>query len=232
MILCHDLKLIFLKTKKTGGTSFEIALSKYCDEDDIISRISKEDEKVRSDMGFQEPVNYLPGQRLKYQELDSEVGRLNRQIVGRFKNHMSSQKVCQNVGEKIFSTYTKVTIHRDPLDFLISQYFYLMNARESEDVLSFKEWLGRNDNHRNVLVNFSIAPVEGSYAVDEILRYESLLADIEKSKTLPDDLAGVFSSLNAKGNLRDPRSRDVQEFFAEQGCEDYIPEIQSLVSLR
>jgi hypothetical protein len=37
MIVSHKYKFIFLKTKKTAGTSIEISLSRYCDEDDIIT---------------------------------------------------------------------------------------------------------------------------------------------------------------------------------------------------
>ena len=58
MIICHGLKLIFVKTKKTGGTSFEIALSKYCNADDIVCDISEGDELIRADLGFQGPVNF------------------------------------------------------------------------------------------------------------------------------------------------------------------------------
>lgn len=47
MIISHKHKFIFIKTKKTAGTSIEIALSSICDADDIITRISSEDEKTR-----------------------------------------------------------------------------------------------------------------------------------------------------------------------------------------
>jgi len=39
MIICPPLKLIFIKTKKVGGTSSEIALSSFCDDDSIITPI-------------------------------------------------------------------------------------------------------------------------------------------------------------------------------------------------
>ncbi len=39
MIICHPLKLIFIKTKKVGGTSFEVTLSSFCDDDSIITPI-------------------------------------------------------------------------------------------------------------------------------------------------------------------------------------------------
>ena len=40
MIISHQLQLIFVKTRKTAGTSIEIALSRYAGPDDVITAIS------------------------------------------------------------------------------------------------------------------------------------------------------------------------------------------------
>ncbi len=56
-IINHKFKFIFIKTRKTAGTSLEIALSKFCDSEDMITRIKPMDEKIRKELGFQGPIN-------------------------------------------------------------------------------------------------------------------------------------------------------------------------------
>ena len=48
MIISHEHKFIFLKTRKTAGTSIELALSGLCGPDDIITPISPNDEPLRA----------------------------------------------------------------------------------------------------------------------------------------------------------------------------------------
>ena len=48
MIVSHEHKFIFLKTKKTAGTSIELALSQLCGPDDIITPLTQIDEALRA----------------------------------------------------------------------------------------------------------------------------------------------------------------------------------------
>ena len=60
-IISHSKKFIFVKTNKTAGTSVEIALSKYCDENDIITQITMNDEKFREKLGYRGQQNHMNG---------------------------------------------------------------------------------------------------------------------------------------------------------------------------
>ena len=44
MIVSHKNRFIFLKTRKTAGSSIEIALSKHCGPEDIITKIAPSEE--------------------------------------------------------------------------------------------------------------------------------------------------------------------------------------------
>ena len=58
VIASHQHRFVFLKTRKTAGTSVEIALSKVCGPDDVITEISPEDEKLRQAAGGRAPQNF------------------------------------------------------------------------------------------------------------------------------------------------------------------------------
>ena len=57
MIASHAHRFVFVKTRKTAGTSLEIALSRHCGPDDIVTRISPEDEELRAAAGGVGPQN-------------------------------------------------------------------------------------------------------------------------------------------------------------------------------
>ena len=59
MIISHKYRFIFIKLRKTAGTSLEIALSGICGKDDIITPISAEDEEIRREPGFRSAQNYI-----------------------------------------------------------------------------------------------------------------------------------------------------------------------------
>jgi hypothetical protein len=48
MILSHEHKFIFLRTKKTAGTSIELALFELCGPNDVITPLAREDEARRA----------------------------------------------------------------------------------------------------------------------------------------------------------------------------------------
>lgn len=92
MIILHSHKLIFIKTRKTAGTSFEIALSKWANDDDTITPISPLDEGLRLSMGFRGPQNYVSG-----------VGAEGKIL--KLKNHSSVSDVATFLGEDVFPGY-------------------------------------------------------------------------------------------------------------------------------
>jgi hypothetical protein len=62
MILSHTHRFIAFKTRKTAGTSFEIALSKHMLAQDIVTPIAPADENIRKTLGYTGPQNYGPAE--------------------------------------------------------------------------------------------------------------------------------------------------------------------------
>ena len=62
VIASHQHRFIFLKTRKTAGTSVEIALSKVCGPDDVITEISPEDEARGVDLSEHSESAYSFGE--------------------------------------------------------------------------------------------------------------------------------------------------------------------------
>ncbi len=220
MIICHPLKIIFIKTKKVAGTSFELALSKYCSDECIITPLQPQDEALRVQRGFCGAQNYT---------LEGRVGRAhpasnNFNLVGDFFNHNRAAFIRKRVGPRRWREYSKISIHRDPLDFLLSQYFYQCHA--GRVVASFGEWF--QQNKENVLVNRKIAPLTGELACDIVFDYERLSEQIRDCTLLPGDFLSVFESFTAKSGARPEASRDVLGFYrAHNICVDEVYDILS-----
>jgi len=211
--------MIFFKTKKVGGTSFEIALSKYCDENDIVTPISPYDEDTRANLGYQGPINY------KNQNRSKKLVSLG--ITGEFRNHLTASEIRQNIGNEIFSKSIKISIHRDPLDFIVSLYWMQKTGNNKKfNDLSFREWLAIQ--YHTVEDNYKIAPISGPNSPDIILNYATLVDDIKKVSEFPRDFLETFSSISAKGNRRPSSAKDPIKFLQDNDCEDYIPKIIEL----
>jgi hypothetical protein len=58
MIINHEYKFIFLKTRKTAGTSLEISLSTCSGDKDIVTSIVDSDETIRKEFGGVSAQNF------------------------------------------------------------------------------------------------------------------------------------------------------------------------------
>lgn len=101
MIVSHKYKFIFIKTAKTAGTSTEIALSRICGPDDIITPFMiSEDEELRMSMGGR-ASSALPAQaegpqrqRLDPMGLDPQTKTIAHEPFFRPRD----QGTCRNAG--------------------------------------------------------------------------------------------------------------------------------------
>jgi len=172
MIVCHRYKFIFLKTRKTAGTSIEIGLSRFCSDDDIITPIKREDERTRRQLGYRGPQNFRLSP-FRYSRNDWA------RLVTRFKparchNHMPATLVRKWVGEEVWNSYFKFAFERNPWDKMISSYYWRtrrMNRRPTFEAFVHE--------YAEQLSDFRIYSTDGEVAVNHVGRFENLEQELE-----------------------------------------------------
>ena len=162
MLVSHSKNFIFLKTVKTGGTSVEIFFEEFC---------------VTS------PVNYIEGQEWTDSIVSSAgiVGvRGNIPANSLYYNHMPAEELMAVLGKQIWDSYFKFSIVRNPFDELISRFWWrshrsLINDDTSAVHDQFRKWVLTQGN-----LNSPIYRIGNELAVNFLIRYEHLQADVEK----------------------------------------------------
>ena len=203
MIVLHGPSVIFLKPRKVAGTSFEIALSKYAGEDCIITPISHNDECTRAERQFRGPQNY------QYRTLEILKLPIHRQIEFilsprrplKFYNHMTAGEAKQHLDKRVWETYTKISIIRNPFDYTVSRYF-MANPHSLRRPV-FDEWC--MDNSNIFLENNQQYYINNQDIIDFYIRYDKANSDIldfERSYSRLKGLSAVFASLSAKSHYR------------------------------
>jgi hypothetical protein len=182
VIISHEHQFVFLKTRKTAGTSVEIALSTVCGPDDVITPILEEDEELRRAAGGRGPQNHEspPLQRRAY-------------------NHMPAQMVRQLLGRERWERYFSFSIERNPWDAVVSLYHW--RYRDASDPMPFEEFVVSPMVENYATKNARIYRLKGDIAVDRVCRYESLADDVnEVWRQL--ELPGEPDLPRAKGGVR------------------------------
>ena len=175
MIVSHKYKFIFLKTNKTAGTSIEIALSGVCGADDIISPISPEDEKMRSELGYRGPQHHLASAR-EYGVVDVAKLLVRGRKKNRFYNHISAGEVKNLIGEDTWNRYYKFCFERNPWDRVISLYYWRC---KSEPRPTISEFIDTGVLKRLKNKGLGLYSIEGQVAVDKICRFENIAEELE-----------------------------------------------------
>ncbi|MGV7223493.1 MAG: hypothetical protein ACQ9MH_18430, partial [Nitrospinales bacterium] len=174
LIISPHYLFILLHTQKSAGTSIDIALSKFCGEDDIITPISSYDEPKRVQYGSRGPQNCFVSYS-KYSCKDwiqSFIERKRR----RFYNHIPAYDIRRWIGEEIWKSYYKFCFERNPWDKAISRYSFC--AALSKKKISPEEFLWKKEEIPN-LSNYPIYTIDDKVVVDRVCYFENLSQEIE-----------------------------------------------------
>ena len=216
-------KLIFCKGLKNAGTSFEIALSKYCSNEDVIGWIENEDEVKRKELGFKGPQNnlYSKFELFKKSKKSFLLSYNDKRIKHKFTNHMPLSLIKEELGSQYFNSFKTLAIVRNPYDYIVSYYFYSIKERNHKYTLS--EWLEYNPQVLSMYKKLYF--IDNKDSVDFYIRYENFEEDINKLVTEFSFLKGLFSTfskIKTKNNIK-PKNVDSKKMISDsRGLKEVI----------
>ena len=142
MIISHEHKFVFFKPMKVAGSSVEVALSKHCGEDDVLTGTNHFDElssreydypsrnnifshKLKGDVALSAMMQ--SGNIDKVTPEMMEAGIFVDVLEPRFHMHAFPDQVL-TLYEKDISDYRMITIVRNPWDMLVSFFWWSFYA--------------------------------------------------------------------------------------------------------
>lgn len=171
MIISHKYKFIFIKTRKTAGSSIQIYLSHHCGRDDIVTRIDRPEQPydARNYRGLYNPVPEM----MEKKSFGKALRTLGRFLtLTKYQSHIKAREVKERVPREIWDGYYKFTVDRNPWDKVLSHYHFVRQRYGKYDRdISFDEYLDVAELPYNYT---KYTDLEGNLMVDRVLRYEEL----------------------------------------------------------
>jgi hypothetical protein len=214
MIISHKYKFIFIKTAKTAGTSIELALSKYCGEEDIITKHNSTDEKLRNSLGYRGPQNYyIP---LKFYSFKDFINSIYKFEPLRFRGHTNASFIISHIDKSIWDNYFKFCFERNPWDKAISLYYW--RYKKSGPRPSLSEFISSGEAYNNY--GYDLYSISDKIVVDKIFFFENLHAsmiEIKEFLNLPEVPVLPFAKTGSRKDKRSYKevlSKSDQEFIS------------------
>jgi hypothetical protein len=185
VVASFERNFIFLKSRKTGGTSMEIALSPYAGKDGIITPLAAKDEAIRFALSPDAlPRNYAddPAQEEAYR---AEIRRSSAGVRGarkqvkphyKFYNHIPARLLRERLPAEFWAGAVKFTIERHPYEKAVSFAYSKLGKKGRTDIGAVLDEVVEHGGY----ANFDIYTIDGELAVDFVIRYEDVERGIRK----------------------------------------------------
>lgn len=202
MIISHHHKFIFIKNRKTAGTTMELALADLCEDGDVITHLSRRDEQIRNQ-------NHLRGKQhikipLSFYKKEDWLYALRKLRPLTFKNHNYASFIKNHVHQSVWADYYKFCFVRNPYDKLISSYYHWKHREPHDSTTTIDDFV-----RKWVVVLANDEPnfykIKGKTVLDAVYRYEDMdkaLIDIARRIGYKREIELKFS---AKAHFRTDR---------------------------
>lgn len=140
-LVSHAHGFVFLKTRKTGGSSFEMLLEPYCTPPG--HEVVHQTEGHMSEYGIvgvrvsSERIRELRSEgRLAHTMVDAPDGRQRRID---WISHMAAAKVRRAIGVEAWDRYTRITAVRNPFPRAVSLFYHRMRVNKLDPSIDLSD---------------------------------------------------------------------------------------------
>ena len=179
MIISHEHKFIFIKNRKVGSTSVELALQTICGPDDVLTpdHLHQGEDDVLRPLARNYEGSFNPTHEFLMCRTPMEFARVMRDKLQRpkFYNHMRASSVKGRVASNVWDTYYKFTFERNPWDKAISFYYWFGRSRTLPSFNEFVKIRRRYGTNDQVLPSdWSRYTLHNKIIVDDVFNYADL----------------------------------------------------------
>jgi len=186
MIICRAHNFIFIKTRKTAGSSMEMALASHVGPEDVVTPLgfAQDLERFRAWGVLPQHFSNDPAaERALREAIQSEDKRTVRRIAQEemksarkmiANRHGDAREAKELAGESFWQSAFKFAVERHPYEKAVSFAWY--RAGPNGDFAQALEEVLDREGYRN----FDLYSIDGAPVVDLVLRYENMDVDIPR----------------------------------------------------
>lgn len=202
MLLSEKKKFIFIHIYKNAGTSIRTALMPYTS-----NWIYRNIDRVLTKLDISVPLFHGP--------------------LSRLKKHTGAQKIIEEMGRDRFDSYFSFAFCRNPWDWQVSQYTYMLSKEEHfqhkmiTGFNGFDEYIEWRCKHEVILQKDFVYSADDELLVDFVGRYENLENDFNQiCKKIGVEAALPKLNISNNKNYRDFYTEKTRELVREAFKED------------
>lgn len=163
VMISYGKEFVFLKTRKTGGTSFEMMLEPWCAPPGHV--VTEAAEELLTDYG-------LVGARLN-----------RKKEKPKWRNHIAASHVAAFLGPEKWQKYSKLTSVRNPFSRAVSQFYWQFVWQKKQVPTD----LETNQQQFNAYIfsdmfksDIHVSHLAGKYIIDDAFRLEHIDEDLDR----------------------------------------------------
>lgn len=170
MIISRKHKFIFIKSKKTAGSSIQAALATVCSETDLVTEFTHNNYSI---------PDHKRKHQISYKLLKNKKKHINSPLSKIIISHTPLKKL-KFIFQDEYNNFFKFAFIRNPWDLVVSKYFWHKHIHK-HDLEDFTQWLWQKYQFELWKTDqlHLYTHVDGEYDLDFMGRYENIQQDFQ-----------------------------------------------------